>query len=119
MKLIDNRVLFYVQEFHGLSWRVVRLQASNQSIGSLQQYVSDTISAEDMGPSKYTVEQVHKIGLFDIRIFNLDRHAGNMLVNSKTEMYPLTTRCVFLLLIVWAKRNLDGLGGHKLKFPSV
>ena len=38
-------------------------------------YVSDTISAEDMGPSKYSVEQVHKIGLFDIRIFNLDRHA--------------------------------------------
>ena len=68
---------------------VLSLTHTHTSPQKKHRYVSDTISAEDMGPSKYSVEQVHKIGLFDIRIFNLDRHAGNMLVNSKTEIVPI------------------------------
>ncbi|KAI5427470.1 hypothetical protein KIW84_032760 [Lathyrus oleraceus] len=36
--------------------------------------------AGELGPSFFSVDSVHKIGILDIRLMNLDRHAGNMLV---------------------------------------
>jgi hypothetical protein len=39
-----------------------------------------------MGPSRFSVQDVHRIGILDIRLFNTDRHAGNMLVR-----HPRTT----------------------------
>lgn len=62
--------------------------------GSIQAYVPFESSAEDMGTLHFDVAQVQKIGLFDIRMFNTDRHAGNILLSerpgSKTfEMTPI------------------------------
>jgi hypothetical protein len=33
-----------------------------------------------MGTSRFSTSDVHRIGILDIRLFNTDRHAGNMLV---------------------------------------
>lgn len=49
-------------------------------IGSLQMFVSNCGSCEDMGPQDFPVEEVHKIAVLDIRLANADRHAGNILV---------------------------------------
>jgi hypothetical protein len=49
-------------------------------IGSLQKYMDYEAQSWDMGSSLYPVREVHRIGLLDIRILNLDRHGGNMLV---------------------------------------
>ncbi|KAG9135373.1 hypothetical protein Leryth_007144 [Lithospermum erythrorhizon] len=50
-------------------------------------------SCEDMGPSAFPVEEVHKIALLDLRMANADRHAGNILVskdeNGKTLLIPI------------------------------
>jgi hypothetical protein len=54
-------------------------------VGSLQQYVDHECASWDMGPSRFPVHEVHKIGLLDLRLFNLDRHGGNILVNRQPD----------------------------------
>lgn len=49
-------------------------------LGSLQQYVEAYSNCEDMGPSKFPVEEVHKIAVLDIRLANTDRNGSNILV---------------------------------------
>ncbi|KAK7396063.1 hypothetical protein VNO78_16799 [Psophocarpus tetragonolobus] len=49
-------------------------------IASLQRFVGHGFDAGELGPSFFSVASVHQIGILDIRIMNLDRHAGNMLV---------------------------------------
>jgi hypothetical protein len=49
-------------------------------IGSLQMYVQNRGSCEDMGSQAFPVKEVHKIAVLDIRLANADRHAGNILV---------------------------------------
>ncbi|KAI3801270.1 hypothetical protein L1987_29374 [Smallanthus sonchifolius] len=51
-------------------------------ITSIQRYVEHETDAGDLGPSAFSVSSVHRIGILDIRILNLDRHAGNMLVKN-------------------------------------
>ena len=49
-------------------------------IGSLQMFVENQGSCEDMGPHAFSVKEVQKIAVLDIRLANADRHAGNILV---------------------------------------
>ncbi|KAK3037326.1 hypothetical protein RJ639_032088 [Escallonia herrerae] len=50
-------------------------------IGSLQMFMENNGSCEDMGFSAFPVEEVHKISVLDIRMANADRHAGNILLS--------------------------------------
>ncbi|OMO64280.1 hypothetical protein CCACVL1_21887 [Corchorus capsularis] len=54
-------------------------------IGSLQMFVENSGSCEDMGPGSFPVEQVHKISVLDIRLANADRHAGNILLGKDED----------------------------------
>ncbi|KAI3453831.1 hypothetical protein Pfo_010494 [Paulownia fortunei] len=60
---------------------------SNEYIktGSLQMFMKNHGSCEDMGPRDFPVEEVHKISVFDIRTANADRHAGNILLYKDGE----------------------------------
>uniref|UniRef100_A0A0D9X960 1-phosphatidylinositol 4-kinase n=1 Tax=Leersia perrieri TaxID=77586 RepID=A0A0D9X960_9ORYZ len=49
-------------------------------LASLQQFIPHDYDASDHGTSSFPVSDVHRIGILDIRIFNTDRHAGNILV---------------------------------------
>jgi hypothetical protein len=55
-------------------------QPGNAKIASFQQFVRHDFVAEDIGTSRFPVSSVHRIGILDIRLFNTDRHAGNILV---------------------------------------
>ncbi|KAK1364229.1 1-phosphatidylinositol 4-kinase [Heracleum sosnowskyi] len=61
--------------------------------GSLQMFMENNGSCEDMGPSSFPVEEVHKISVLDIRMANTDRHAGNILLSKdedgKTILIPI------------------------------
>mmetsp|Transcript_11535 Transcript_11535/g.22115 ORF Transcript_11535/g.22115 Transcript_11535/m.22115 type:complete len:554 (-) Transcript_11535:227-1888(-) len=60
--------------------------------GSLQSYVPHIGDCEDRGPAyflKFSAEDVHRIGVLDIRLLNLDRHLGNILVTERKM--PLVT----------------------------
>lgn len=54
---------------------------SNVKIGSLQMFMENVGSCEDMGPRAFPVDEVHKISVLDLRLANTDRHAGNILVS--------------------------------------
>ncbi|CAK9186236.1 unnamed protein product [Ilex paraguariensis] len=49
-------------------------------IASFQEFIPHDFDASDHGTSSFPVAAVHRIGILDIRIFNTDRHAGNLLV---------------------------------------
>lgn len=53
----------------------------NVKTGSLQMFMKNEGSCDEMGPGAFPVEEVHKISVLDIRMANADRHAGNILVN--------------------------------------
>ncbi|GMJ00449.1 phosphoinositide 4-kinase gamma 4, UBIQUITIN-LIKE DOMAIN KINASE GAMMA 4 [Hibiscus trionum] len=65
----------------------------NVKVGSLQMFMNNSGSCEDMGPGHFPVEEVHKISVFDIRTANADRHAGNILIgkgeDGKTVLIPI------------------------------
>jgi hypothetical protein len=54
-------------------------------IGSLQMFMKNNGSTEDMGPRAFPVHEVHKIAVLDIRLANADRHAGNILTRTNEE----------------------------------
>jgi len=62
-------------------------------IGSLQRFVENDGASWDMGPNRFPVNQVHKIGVLDLRIFNNDRHGGNILYreteDGQYELIPI------------------------------
>ena len=60
-------------------------------IGSLQMFVENSGSCEDMGPGSFPVEQVHKISVLDIRLANADRHAGNILLSKDEDGQTVLT----------------------------
>ncbi|KAH7444925.1 hypothetical protein KP509_02G098400 [Ceratopteris richardii] len=49
-------------------------------LASCQQFVPHDYDASDHGTSRFSVSSVHRIGILDVRIFNTDRHAGNILI---------------------------------------
>ncbi|KAL1546176.1 phosphatidylinositol 4-kinase gamma 4-like [Salvia divinorum] len=61
--------------------------------GSLQMFMENNGSCEDMGPGAFPVEEVHKIAVLDMRMANADRHAGNILVSKgedgQTVLIPI------------------------------
>ncbi|EEF39060.1 phosphatidylinositol 4-kinase gamma 4 [Ricinus communis] len=54
-------------------------------VGSLQMFMENNGSCEDMGPGAFPVKEVHKIAVLDIRMANADRHAGNILLSRDAE----------------------------------
>ncbi|KAG0484736.1 hypothetical protein HPP92_008815 [Vanilla planifolia] len=59
-------------------------------IGSLQMFVKNSGSCEDIGPGAFPVEEVHKIAVLDLRMANADRHAGNILFCREGEQGQIT-----------------------------
>lgn len=54
-------------------------------IASLQHFVDHDYDAGELGPSGFSVASVHRIGIFDVRLLNLDRHGGNILVKKHDD----------------------------------
>jgi len=51
----------------------------NPKSGSLQRYI-ENIEDHEMSSSFFAVEDVHKMGILDIRLFNMDRNSENYLI---------------------------------------
>jgi len=54
--------------------------SDNEKCGSLQRFVKNEGESSSFGSSKWSVEDIHRIGILDVRIFNMDRNGENMLV---------------------------------------
>ncbi|KAI4337968.1 hypothetical protein L6164_016328 [Bauhinia variegata] len=66
-----------------------KCDSSTVKIGSLQIFMMNIGSCEDMGPRAFPVKEVHKISVLDIRLANADRHAGNILIGRDSEEGPI------------------------------
>ena len=51
--------------------------------GSLQFYFESEGTIENFSPDKFHKDEVHKIAILDLRILNIDRNEGNILVKPK------------------------------------
>ncbi|KAK9051150.1 hypothetical protein SSX86_027776 [Deinandra increscens subsp. villosa] len=81
------------------SSKIQRKKKLFSKIASFQQFIQHDFDASDHGTSSFPVSAVHRIGILDIRIFNTDRHAGNLLVRklntddgkrfSEVELIPI------------------------------
>jgi len=74
--------IFHVEA--GLGGRPTSWRGAPTKLVSLQEFVEHDSDAGDCGASGFPVEEVHRIGILDIRIFNTDRHSGNILIRKKT-----------------------------------
>lgn len=66
-------------------------QDENVKIGSFQEFKEHDFDAEDISPkraARFPVNEVHKIAVLDIRLFNTDRHGGNILVRKLYSPSP-------------------------------
>ncbi|KAJ4962078.1 hypothetical protein NE237_021988 [Protea cynaroides] len=70
--------IFHVNE--GVNGTKSHDQRPVSKIASFQQFIPHDFDASDHGTSNFPVAAVHRIGILDVRIFNTDRHAGNLLV---------------------------------------
>ena len=59
-------------------------RCSPSKLGSLQQFVAHDCDTSEIGTSLFSLQDVHRIAILDIRLFNTDRHAGNILVKHPT-----------------------------------
>jgi len=53
--------------------------------GSIQAYITSDGAAESISPSLFFIDDVHRIGVLDLRLFNLDRNTENFLLKKSTE----------------------------------
>lgn len=60
-------------------------------LGSFQRYAHHSCDANDVGAASFPSDQVRRIGIFDVRTLNLDRHAGNILIDNRqsTKLVPI------------------------------
>jgi len=61
-------------------------------VGSLQAYITNDGPSCDFGSSMFPVDEVHKIGILDLHMFNIDRNDGNILVRKTPkgcQLYPI------------------------------
>ncbi|KAL6849954.1 hypothetical protein ACP4OV_020581 [Aristida adscensionis] len=55
------------------------------TMASIQRFVAHEYDAGELGPSRFSVASVHRVGILDVRLLNIDRHAGNILVKNPTS----------------------------------
>lgn len=60
--------------------------------GSLQEFMANSGTVDDYSPSMFSIYEVQKICILDMRILNMDRNEGNILVvnnNGKLKLVPI------------------------------
>lgn len=54
--------------------------------GSVQRYISNNGFSSSVGSSSFLVDDVHRIGVLDLRLFNMDRNGENMLIKKDDHL---------------------------------
>lgn len=54
-------------------------------LGSLQKFVANDGDCSEFGANKFSIDSVHRLGIFDIMILNMDRNDENLLVQKSSS----------------------------------
>lgn len=57
--------------------------------GSVQKFIRNDGASSSVGSSLFSVLDVHRIGILDIRLFNMDRNGENLLIVRDGGQYRL------------------------------
>jgi len=79
----EHSAFFSASEATHSQFRMIKAK-----VGSLQRFEASIGCAEDYGPSAFSTLAVQRVALLDIRLFNLDRHGGNMLAQRGAAAAP-------------------------------
>lgn len=90
---------------------------SNVCYGSLQDFQPHVSSCEDMGSTRFTPHAVHRVGILDIRLLNLDRHLGNLLVTEDDGLCPIDHGYVLPSYKAVVEVRFEWLYWHQCKVP--
>lgn len=64
-------------------------KASTAKKGSFQEFIPNKGAIEDFSPSIFSTFEVQKIAILDIRLLNMDRNEGNILVTEQNKLIPI------------------------------
>jgi len=85
--------------------------------GSVQLFIDSVGSCEEIGSQLYDYKEVQKVGIVDLRLFNTDRHAANILLTSKTPAgYSMVPIDHGYCMPAW--QHLDGATFEWLYWPQ-
>jgi len=59
--------------------------SDNEKCGSLQRFIENEGESSSFGSSAWRVDDVHRIGTLDVRLFNMDRNGENLLVQKQSD----------------------------------
>eukprot|EP00873_Tetraselmis_striata_P033560 jgi/Tetstr1/453824/TSEL_040775.t1 len=54
-------------------------------LGSLQEYMPHICDSSDVGSTRFNKQNIHRVGILDLRLLNTDRHSGNLLVRKPEQ----------------------------------
>jgi len=60
--------------------------------GSIQRYKDNIGDASTISYTRFPVEEIHRIGILDIRLFNLDRNYENILIQKKRTVNSISSQ---------------------------
>jgi len=76
-----------------MAFMTSKVDSTIAKVGSLQEFVAHDYDAEECGTGLFSVDEVHKICLADLRYVNTDRNGQNILVrkgaNGETRLTPI------------------------------
>jgi hypothetical protein len=77
--LLDNGFAGVPETYQISGIRHCSFNSPHPKSGSLQRYIQN-LENNEMSSSRFNVEDVHKMGILDIRLFNMDRNSENYLI---------------------------------------
>ena len=78
---------------HSLNPQSPATSTLKKKVGSFQEFVAAECTMDDLGPSKISADEIHKIAILDIRLMNADRNSANILCkrhdDNSIELVPI------------------------------
>lgn len=86
-------------------------------VGSCQEWIHGSEAAGGFGPSLFSVADVHRIGILDVRTLNTDRHDGNLLCTKSDRLRLIPIDHGFVLPAEPGEAFFDWLNWPQTRVP--
>ena len=86
---LREALAYYLDYDHNARVPETHIVTINGSFGSLHRFIPSCTEAGNHLPGKFSVDDVHRLAILDIRLLNGDRHGGNILVQDGSLLIPI------------------------------
>ena len=85
-KLSKSKLGTSLDNKDSIAMKIAQETQIGMKFGSLQEFCVNEGAIENYGSDRFHTDDVHKIAILDLRIFNMDRNEQNILVKIKTKV---------------------------------